>query len=250
MTAAMVAAMVLLAHSCLADYAWDGFSWECRSHGKSSCESSPLSEMLRSKSKQPRFKTASEDQAPASRNLLATTSAGFGFASQKKVWKCSYMGNGPLEISAGHSNGCTPSPLKGTKLFTPIDDSFGAFNDYLMALINSKSTTKWGGMGSSAYYGPGRENIGSCCKLHLDWGLYVPPTKPTTAGDPMVLITNSDGTGPYEIRGTNDCTNYAWCKKWQTQFSGFLGAVLSFEAAQATIVMAAAGACGSWSRCT
>lgn len=246
----MTAAMVLLAHSCLADYAWDGFSWECRLHGKSSCESSPLSEMLRSKSKQPRFKTASEDQAPASRNLLATTSAGFGFASQKKVWKCSYMGNGPLDISTGHSNGCTPSPLKGTKLFTPIDDSFGAFNEYLMALINSKSTTKWGGMGSSAYYGPGRENIGSCCKLHLDWGLYVPPTKPTTAGDPMVLITNSDGTGPYEIRGTNDCTNYAWCKKWQTQFSGFLGAVLSFEAAQATIVMAAAGACGSWSRCT
>jgi len=170
--------------------------------------------------------------------------------AKKKVWKCSYMGNGPLDISTGHSNGCTPSPLKGTKLFTPIDDSFGAFNEYLMALINSKSTTKWGGMGSSAYYGPGRENIGSCCKLHLDWGLYVPPTKPTTAGDPMVLITNSDGTGPYEIRGTNDCTNYAWCKKWQTQFSGFLGAVLSFEAAQATIAMAAAGACGSWSRCT
>lgn len=65
----MAAAMVLLAYSCLADYVWDGFSWECRSHGESLCESTPLSEiieMLRSKSKQPHFKTASHKQPPAS----------------------------------------------------------------------------------------------------------------------------------------------------------------------------------------
>ena len=65
----MTAAMVLLAYSCLADYVWDGFSWECRSHGESLCESTPLSEiieMLRSKSKQPHFKTASHKQPPAS----------------------------------------------------------------------------------------------------------------------------------------------------------------------------------------
>ena len=42
--------MVLFVYTCLADYSWDGLSWDCQSHGESSCESSPLSEMIRSKS--------------------------------------------------------------------------------------------------------------------------------------------------------------------------------------------------------
>ena len=42
--------MLLFVYTCLADYSWDGLSWDCQSHGESSCESSPLSEFIRSKS--------------------------------------------------------------------------------------------------------------------------------------------------------------------------------------------------------
>jgi len=207
------------------------------------------------------------------RSCLSPSAAHSGSSNQKLWWKCSRMGNGPLDIPSWEEAGaCNTDTFKKTQTFTPTDSNFNTFNDYLKTMINAKLTTKWGGLGRSAnaFYGPAGEDIASCCKLLLDWGLSL--TKPTTAGSSTtVALSNSAGTGPYEIRGTNTCaatkacrgitarkcanrlTQKSYCKKWQTQFSGFLGAALSFEVAQVAVEMEhtkKGHACNSWDACT